>query len=104
MTDERTDGWTDMTSYRDAKSHLTSTAGIHQMRPFCRHSFIIVVVIVVVDHLKSFQPQKQQFSLFENNTGQTDGYTDGWTDTTSYRVAWSHLKRVALEKPTKITN
>ena len=88
------------------------------MRPFCRHSFIIiiiiavvitviiiiVVVITVVGHLKSFLPQKQQFSLFENNTGQTDGYSDGWTDTTSYRVAWSHLKRVALEKPTKITN
>ena len=34
----------------------TSTAGVHQMRPFCRHSFIIiiivVVVIVVVGHLK----------------------------------------------------
>ena len=64
---------------RDWK-RITSTAGVHQMRPFCRHSFIIiiiiiVVVIVVVGHLKSFQPQKPRFSSFENNTGQTDGRT-----------------------------
>ena len=67
------------------------------MRPFCRHSFIIIiiivfVVIVVVGHFKSLKPQKQRFSSFENNTGQTDGRTDRRTDATSYRDAWSHLK------------
>ena len=36
--------------------------------------------IVVVGNLKSFQPQKPQFSLFENNTGQSDGRTVGQTD------------------------
>ena len=38
----------------------TSTAGVHQMRPLCRYSFIIIVIIVIdVDgHLKSFQPPK----------------------------------------------
>ena len=61
----------------------TSTAGVHQMRFFCRHSFIfiiIIIIIVVVGHLKSFQPQKLAFSSFENNTGQTYGRTDGRTD------------------------
>ena len=59
----------------------TSTAGVHQLRPFCRHSFIIIIiVVVVVTHLKSFQPQKQRYSAFENNTGQTDRRTDGRTD------------------------
>ena len=80
---------------------ITSTAGVHQMRPFCRHSFIIiiiiVVVVIVVGHSKSFQPRKPRFSSFKNNTGpsdlRTDGPTDGRTDTTSYRDAWSHLKK-----------
>ena len=54
----------------------TSNAGVHQMRPFCRHSFIMNIIIVVVGHLKSFQPQKQRFSSFENKTGQTDQRTD----------------------------
>ena len=69
----------------------TSTAGVHQMPPFCRHLFIIIIIIVVVvivGYLKSFQPQKQRFSSFENNTGpsdgRTDGRTDGLTDTTSH--------------------
>ena len=53
------------------------TAGVQQMRLLRRHSFIIIVVVnVVAGHVKSFQPQKQPFSLFENNTGQTDGRTD----------------------------
>ena len=64
---------------------LTSTAGVHQMRPFCRHSFIIiiiidVVVVIVVSHLKSFQPQNSRFPSFKNNTGRTDGRTDGPKD------------------------
>ena len=64
---------------------IDRTAGVHQMRLLRRHSFIIVIIIVVVvidvvGHLKSFQPQKQRFSSFENNTGQTDGRTDGPTD------------------------
>ena len=60
----------------------TSTAGVHQMRPFCRHSFIIIIIIIVVviGHSKSFQPQKPRFLSFENNTGQTDRRTDGLTD------------------------
>ena len=54
--------------------YINKYRGVHQMRPFCRHSFIIiiiivVVVIVVVGHSKSFQPQKPRFSSFENNTG-----------------------------------
>ena len=64
------------------KKEKTSTAGVHEMRPFRRHSFIIidiivvfVVVIVVVGHLMSFQPQKQRFLSFENNTGPIDGRT-----------------------------
>ena len=65
--------------YREKKS--ISTAGVHQMRPFCRHPLIIIIIIVVVlGHLKSFHPQKQRFSSFENNTGQTDGPTDRRTD------------------------
>ena len=55
------------------------------MRLLRRYSFIIdviiiVVVIVLVGHLKSFQPQKPRFSSFENNTGQTDRRTDRPTD------------------------
>ena len=53
-------------------------AGVHQMRLLRRHSLIIVInVVVIVGHLKSFQPQKQRFSSFKNNTEQTDGPTDG---------------------------
>jgi len=49
--------------FKSPNKKKTSTAGVHQMRPFCRHSFIIIiiivfVVIVVVGHFKSFQPQK----------------------------------------------
>ena len=64
----------------------TRTAGAHQMRPFCRHSFFIIMIIVVlvivvfVSHLKPLPPQKQPFSLFENKTRQTDGQTDGRID------------------------
>ena len=55
------------------------------MQLFCRHSSIIIIMIIVVfiyaaGHLKSFQPQKPQFLSFENNTGQTDGPTNGPTD------------------------
>ena len=38
---------------------------------------VVVVVIDVVGHSKSFLPQKERFSSFENNMGQTDGRTDG---------------------------
>jgi len=55
------------------------TAGVHRMRPFCRHSFIIIVIVVVVSHSKSFQPRKPRFLSFENNTGPSDGRTDGRT-------------------------
>ena len=64
----------------------TSTAGVHQMRPFCRHSFIIiiiiaVVVIVVVNHLKSFQPQNRDFRRSKITRDRpTDLRTDGRTD------------------------
>ena len=58
--------------------------GAHQMRPFCRHSFIIfiiiVVVVIVVGHSKSFQPRKPRFSSFKNIAGQMDGWMDGRTD------------------------
>ena len=70
-----------MKKYLSSKRTETSTAGVHQMRLPRRHSFLfIVVVIVVVGHWKSFQPQKQRFSSFKHNTGQTDGRTDGPTD------------------------
>ena len=84
---------------------LTSTTGIHQMRPFCRQTFIIiiiidVVVVIVVSHLKPFQPQNSRFLSFKNNTRRMDGWTDrrtdGWTDMTSYRDAWTHLKTAIL--------
>ena len=59
----------------------TSTARVHQMQLLCRHSFIIVVVvIVVVGHLKSFQPKKP-------TDGRMDRWKDQRTDTTSYRDA-----------------
>ena len=75
------------------KQEVTSTAGVHQMRLLRRHSFIIIIIVVVVvvvvvvidvvGHSKSFLPQKERFSSFENNMEQTDGRTD----TTSYRDA-----------------
>ena len=84
-----------------------STAEVHQMRPLCRHSFIIIfIIVVVVGHLKSFQPQKRRFSSFENNTGpidrrtdgRTDRRTDGRTDIPSYRDARTHLKMETTKK------
>ena len=66
------------------KEQQTSTAGVHQIRPFCRHSFIIIIIIIVivivVGHSKSFQPRKPQFSSFENNTGPSDRPRDGRMD------------------------
>jgi len=49
----------------------------------------------------TFYPQRRPYSLFENNTGHTDGRTDlrtdGRTDTSSYRDALSHLKSYSAE-------
>ena len=55
------------------------------MQLFCRHSSIIIIMIIVVftyavGQLKSFQPQKPQFLSFENNTGPTKQPTDRATD------------------------
>ena len=42
-------------------------------------------------------------STFENNWGRTDRPTDGRTDTTSYRDATAHLKRVTIKLQPRIT-
>ena len=59
---------------------VTSTAGVHQMRPLYRHSMY-----------HCFHSQ-QSHSSFENNWGRTDGRTH----TTSYRDAQSRLKTEEL--------
>ena len=59
----------------------TSTAGVHQMQPFCRHSFITIIIIVVIAvvfcHLKFLQPQ---FLSFLDNGGPTNQQGDGRMD------------------------
>ena len=54
----------------------TSTAGVHKMRLLHRHSSYHCLWC----HLMTFCLQNWSYSLFENNTGQTEGRTDLRTD------------------------
>ena len=66
--------------YRGGTSHTTFLSALIII--------VFVVVVGIVGHLYSFQPQKPRFSSFENNMGRTDrqmdgptdGLTDGWMD------------------------
>ena len=81
------------------EQRITSTAGVHQMRLLRRHSFIIIMIIVVVDvfidvvgDLKSLHPQTPRFCGSKiSRDGRTDRLKDERTDqrtiTTPYRDA-----------------
>ena len=68
----------------------TSTAGVHQMRPFCRHSFIIIIIIIDVillllvisslSNLKNCDFRRSKMTWDHLTDWPTDRRTDRRTD------------------------
>ena len=59
----------------------TSTAEVHQMRPFCWHSLIIIIIIVVkvivgLSNLKNHDFRRSKITQDRRTDGQTDRQTD----------------------------